>query len=79
MASSTSLFNDPVHDIQELTYIIKKDIDALEDKLTHVKALSNKNNQQSQQNSDNVLGNLGLKLHDTTKEFKKVLATRSEV
>ena len=79
VASSTSLFNDPVHDIQELTYMIKKDIANLNKKLEGVKALANKKNQQSQQNSDNLLGNLSLKLQDTTKQFRKVLATRSEV
>lgn len=79
MASSTSLFNDPVHDIQELTYMIKKDIAALNSKLDGVKGLANKNNKQSQQNSDNVLGNLSVKLQNTTKQFRKVLATRAEV
>mmetsp|Transcript_21058 Transcript_21058/g.32146 ORF Transcript_21058/g.32146 Transcript_21058/m.32146 type:complete len:283 (+) Transcript_21058:40-888(+) len=78
LASSTSLFNDPVHDIQELTYMIKKDIANLNKKIEGVKALANKKNQQSQQNSDNVMGNLSLKLQDTTKQFRKVLATRSE-
>jgi len=78
LASSTSLFNDPVHDIQELTYIIKKDIATLNQKLEGIKGLANKANQQTKQNSDNVLGNLSLKLQDTTKNFRKVLATRSE-
>jgi len=78
LASSTSLFNDPVHDIQELTYMIKKDIASLNNKLEGVKVLANKKNQHSKQNSDNVLGNLSVKLQNTTKEFRKVLETRSE-
>ena len=79
VASSTSLFNDPVHDIQELTYMIKKDIAALNQKLESVKTMSSKSNKQSQQNSENVVGNLSLKLQGATKQFRTVLATRSEV
>jgi len=79
LASSTSLFNDPVHDIQELTYMIKKDIAALNAKLEGVKNLSEKSkNPQSQMHSEQVLGSLSLKLQDTTKQFRQVLATRSE-
>merc|ERR1712110_428237 len=79
LASSTSLFNDPVHDIQELTYMIKKDIAALNAKLEGVKNLSEKSkNPHSQIHSEQVLGSLSLKLQDTTKQFRQVLATRSE-
>ena len=66
VASSTSLFNDPVHDIQELTYMIKKDISNLNRKLEGVKGLASNNNKQSQANSENVVSSLTVKLQDTT-------------
>jgi len=78
LASSTSLFNDPVHDIQELTYMIKKDIANLNKKLESVKAMNVKTNKQTDLHNEGVVGNLSLKLQMETKQFRTVLNTRSE-
>lgn len=78
LATSTSLFDDPVLDIQELSYIIKKDIEKLNRSLEALKSVSNTTNRQSRENSDRVLESLQFSLASTTQEFQQVLQTRSE-
>ena len=79
MAASTSLFNDPVHEIQELIYIIKKDIAALNKKIEEIKLIGNKSNKHSELHTDQVLHNLTVKLQKLTKNFQNILTIRSEV
>lgn len=79
LASSTSLFDDPVLDIQELIYIVKKDIANLNKKLESAKSLSKlEKNKQTLEHTDKVVMNLSNKLAHTTREFKNVLSTRAE-
>eukprot|EP00210_Caulerpa_lentillifera_P004002 g3818.t1 len=86
LAKRTSMFDDPTQEINELTGIVKQDIEALHKSIADLQQLSSKGTSlngglsgvQEQRHSANVVDNLRNRLKDTTKEFKDVLTIRSE-
>lgn len=82
LAQRRSLFDDPTAEIQELTYIIKQDIAALNSKLTDLQRLRDATrrsaNKQAGDHSENVVHSLKGRLGATAEGFKKVLKMRTE-
>ncbi|GAM20070.1 hypothetical protein SAMD00019534_032450 [Acytostelium subglobosum LB1] len=80
LAKKNSIFNDPSADIEELTFIIKQDIQNLNKEISTLGQLSkqSRNNKQTEEHSETVVGFLNLKLVNTTKEFKDILEVRTE-
>jgi syntaxin 5 len=81
LAKRTSMFDDPAQEINELTGIIKQDIQALNSNLTDLQRLSAKSredNKQSADHSSTVVDNLRTRLKDATMEFKEVLTVRTD-
>lgn len=82
VAQRKSLFDDPADKIEELTGIIKMDIQAIKRKLQSMEALSNSQtgaSQQSIEHSGMVVGTLSDNLRDTTMQFAQILELRTEV
>jgi len=81
LAKKKSLFDDPAVEIEELTYIIKQDIQNLNKQIgslqEQAKARGN-HNKQNDAHSDTVIGYLNSKLASTTKDFKEILQVRTE-
>eukprot|EP00178_Gracilaria_changii_P000664 TRINITY_DN1085_c0_g1_i1.p1 TRINITY_DN1085_c0_g1~~TRINITY_DN1085_c0_g1_i1.p1 ORF type:complete len:365 (-),score=57.15 TRINITY_DN1085_c0_g1_i1:293-1276(-) len=82
LAQRRSLFDDPTAEIQELTYIIKQDIAALNSKLTDLQRLRDATrrsaNKQAGDHSENVVHSLRGRLGATAEGFKKVLKMRTD-
>lgn len=82
LAQRRSLFNDPTAEIQELTFIIKQDIGALNSKLgdlQHLRDATRRSaNKQAGDHSENVVDSLKGRLGATAEGFKKVLKMRTE-
>eukprot|EP00249_Psilotum_nudum_P012310 c23712_g1_i3 orf=483-1502(+) len=84
LAKRTSMFDDPVVEIQELTAVIKQDITALNAAISDLQSLckfqneSGNNSKHSNDHSVTVVDNLKSRLMNTTKEFKEVLTMRTE-
>jgi syntaxin 5 len=80
LAKRTSMFDDPTRDIDELTGIIKHDIQGLNMAIGELQRLSGKRdeNKQSADHSHTVVDNLRCRLKDATQEFKEVLTLRTE-
>jgi len=77
-AKKKTLFDDPSSTIQELTYLIKKDITALNTQIEDLVFCMNKENQQTSKNSENIICILKIQLASTTNEFRKALEIRTE-
>lgn len=84
LARRKSLFNDRPTEIQELTYIIKEDLNSLNQQIARLQEVS-RNQRQSQQNgrhlmshSSSVVLALQSKLASISSEFKQVLEVRTE-
>lgn len=80
LAKQKSLFNDPVSDINKLTYVVKHDIQTLN---ADIETLQEKvhqsvvaNNRQSLSNSSQIVSDLKSKLANTTKSFTDILEIR---
>ncbi|EGG23396.1 t-SNARE family protein [Cavenderia fasciculata] len=80
LAKKNSIFNDPSADIEQLTFIIKQDIQNLNREITQLSQISkgSKQNKQTGEHSETIVGFLNLKLANTTKEFKDILEVRTE-
>lgn len=81
------LFNDRPTEIQELTYIIKEDLKAINEQLARLQGISKRQNISHQKNghkhllshSNSVVVSLQSKLATMSNEFKQVLDTRTQV
>ncbi|XP_010925313.1 syntaxin-32 [Elaeis guineensis] len=84
LAKRTSVFDDPTVEIQELTAVIKQDINALNSAVIDLQLLCNSQNESGNISSDTtnhsttVVDNLKNRLMSTTKDFKEVLTVRTE-
>lgn len=80
LAKKNSLFDNPTVEIEELTFIIKQDIQNLNRQITLLKEFSSKghSNKQGETHSKTVINYLNFKLADTTKGFKDILQVRTE-
>lgn len=77
------MFDDPAQEINEITGIVKQDIQILHKSIAELQEISTKGSKinggvQEQRHSATVVDNLRNRLKDTTKEFKDVLTIRSE-
>ena len=81
LAQSQSLFEDPTVEINELTYIIKQDIQTINSKLATLQvamsAAKASSAKQRATHSVSVIDSLKMSLMNATKEFQEVLHTRS--
>lgn len=82
LAKRSSMFDDPAAEVDELTGIIKQDIQAMNSSIAELQRLSARSkdphNKQSESHSHTVVDSLRSRLIDTTQEFKEVLTTRTE-
>jgi len=84
LAKSTSITWDPTVEIEELTFIIKQDIQNLNRQISLLKEYASKGggggggNKQGETHSKTVINYLNYKLADTTKGFKEILQVRTE-
>lgn len=80
LAKRTSMFDDPTQEIDEITGIIKQDIQGLNMAIADLQRLSGRKdeNKQSLDHSHTVVDNLRSRLKDATQEFKDVLTLRTE-
>jgi len=80
LAKSNSITWDPTVEIEELTFIIKQDIQNLNRQISLLKEISSKgsSNKQGETHSKTVINYLNYKLADTTKGFKDILQVRTE-
>eukprot|EP00891_Asterochloris_glomerata_P001147 jgi/Astpho2/1147/e_gw1.00021.38.1_t len=81
LAKRTSMFDDPAQQINELTQLLKQDIQALNAQIADLQQLSQaqrEGGKQSADHSSTVVENLRMRLKDTTKEFQDVLTLRTE-
>ncbi|XP_058109199.1 syntaxin-31 [Magnolia sinica] len=84
LAKRSSMFDDPVMEIQELTALIKNDITALNAAVSDMQTLQNLEVADGNCSKDRVVhatticDDLKNKLMGTTKQFKDVLTTRTE-
>lgn len=80
LAKKNSLFDNPTVEIEELTFIIKQDIQNLNRQISLLKEFSSKgsSNKQGETHSKTVINYLNFKLADTTKGFKDILQVRTE-
>ncbi|KAK9849947.1 hypothetical protein WJX84_007299 [Apatococcus fuscideae] len=82
LAKRTSKFDDPAQEINELSTLVKQDIQTLNVAIADLQSLSARTtdgNKQSISHSHTVVDNLRTRLKDTTKDFKDVLTKRTEV
>ncbi|PSN48254.1 Syntaxin-5 [Blattella germanica] len=84
LAKRKSLFNDRPTEIQELTYIIKEDLNSLNQQIARLQEVA-RNQRQIQQNGRHLLSHsssvvlvLQSKLASMSSEFKQVLEVRTE-
>jgi syntaxin 5 len=81
LAKRTSMFDDPTQEIDELTGIIKQDIQGLNMAIADLQRCSGARREDSKQaldHSHTVVDNLRSRLKDATLEFKDVLTLRTE-
>jgi len=91
LAKKKSLFDDPAVEIEELTFIIKQNIQNLNKDITTLReyskngsnntsnsSLSSSSSKQNTTHSDTVVTYLNSKLASTTKDFKDILQIRTE-
>lgn len=82
LAQRRSLFDDPTAEIQELTFVIKQDLGALNARLEDLQRLRDatrrSSNKQAGDHSENVVDSLKSRLGETAQGFKSVLKLRTE-
>eukprot|EP00877_Chromochloris_zofingiensis_P008633 jgi/Chrzof1/4022/Cz13g17160.t1 len=81
LAKRTSMFDDPSLEIDELTGIIKQDIQGLNAAIGELQRISTKKPDESKQavdHSHTVVDNLRTRLKDATQEFRDVLTMRTD-
>lgn len=79
LAKRTSMFDDPAQEINELSTVVKQDIQALNAALADLQSLAaGGGNKQSADHSHTVVDSLRTRLKDATAEFREVLTLRTE-
>lgn len=84
LAQSTSLFDDPTSEINELTFVIKQNIASLNSQLGEVQGALRAHKsatavgKQQQSHTQHIVENLKSQLYSATKGFQEVLYTRSQ-
>jgi len=79
LVEKNTLFDDPTQDIQDITTIIKQEIDRQKRAIELLTKMKNaNNNKQTQTHFDVVLYSLNARLADIAKQFKNALSKRSE-
>jgi len=80
LAKTRSLFDDPAVEIEELTFIIKQNIQNLNKEIAALREYSKAGtvNKQNSAHSDTIVTYLNTKLASTTKDFKDILQVRTE-
>ena len=81
LAKRTSMFDDPAQEVDELTGIIKQDIQVLNSaiaELQRISARGREENKQTHDHSNTVVDSLRTRLRDATQEFKEVLTVRTD-
>ena len=78
------MFDDPAVEIQELTAVIKQDIESLKSAIDDLQRITDASdtgnrNKHTNDHSTTVVDNLKTRLMSTTKSFKDVLTLRTEV
>ena len=85
VAKTSSMFNDPIVEIQELTVLIKNDITALNSALSDLQTIQNMEVADGIYSEDRIVhstavcDDLKSKLMGATKQLQDVLTTRTEV
>lgn len=75
------MFDDPAQEINELTRVLKQDIQGLNVQIADLQNMHGSGadgNRQSANHSHTVVDNLRLRLKDTTKEFQEALTIRND-
>lgn len=83
VAKRKSLFDDRTAEIQELTYIIKNDLNSLNQQIAQLQNVSKRQKQTSrgkhlQSHSSNIVLTLQSKLATMSTDFKQILEVRTE-
>ncbi|PNH04483.1 Syntaxin-32 [Tetrabaena socialis] len=84
LAKRTSAFDDPAQEVDDLTGIIKQDIQALNNAIADLQRVSarsksdDRSNKQVSDHSHTVVDNLRTRLKDATATFRDVLTTRTD-
>ncbi|EFN58738.1 hypothetical protein CHLNCDRAFT_48524 [Chlorella variabilis] len=79
LARRTSMFDDPAEEINELSTVVKQDIQALNQAISDLQTFSGGGpNKQSSDHSHTVVDSLRSRLKDATQEFRDVLTTRTD-
>lgn len=81
LAKRTSMFDDPAAEIQDLTGVIKQDIEGMNAAIADLQQLSATDEERNKQNKDHsvvVVDSLRTKLKNATKSFSDVLTIRTE-
>lgn len=81
LAKRTSMFDDPAQEINELTRVLKQDIQGLNTQIADLQNMHGSaadSNKQSANHTHTVVDNLRLRLKDTTKEFQEALTIRND-
>ncbi|PSC67454.1 Qa-SYP3 Sed5p Syntaxin 5-type isoform A [Micractinium conductrix] len=79
LARRTGMFDDPAEEINELSTIVKQDIQALNQAISDMQTFSGGGpNKQSSDHSHTVVDSLRSRLKDATAEFKEVLTQRTD-
>lgn len=83
VTNQTTLFNDPEAEIQQLTFIVKRDLNTLSEEIDVLNKFAHeREHKQSRQASDHwstVIGNLRNDLAGLMKKFAEVLQSRTKV
>lgn len=75
------MFDDPAQEINELTRVLKQDIQGLNIQIVDLQSMHGSGadgNKQSANHTHTVVDNLRLRLKDTTKEFQEALTIRND-
>jgi len=80
LAKTKSLFDDPAIEIEELTFIIKQNIQNINKEIAALRESSRAANvnKHNSAHSDTIVTYLNTKLASTTKDFKEILQVRTE-
>jgi syntaxin 5 len=85
VAQKNSLFDDPTQQIEDLTVVIKHQIDSIRKDVEVINKPESKTfslfqkNKQAQNHWDSILNFLNSRLADTTKQFSTSLINRTQV
>jgi syntaxin 5 len=79
LARNRDLFMDKTSEIQDLTFVIKKDIHTLKQQINILQdAVHNSKNEQAKVHTETVVKTLNSKLKSTVRDFKEALELRNE-